>query len=463
MSGNSNDSHGNDEAVVLQMAQGATDDHKMAALVLATKMGTKTPGFLQKLYTAVGPKFLCKLLDGGSEARGAALPVVATLVTVPEVGRSRGIIEEVCPKVLGSFSGTDEEFSIVEAVSTSSPEAALQLVEGPRLLRVMSSAITSHNQSAKAHKVLRGVAAALCAVTSAHKVQSVRAGVFVEDALGPLFEEAMRVEDRSKFEVLETLCGLLDACADTMTAAAEQRALGRDLFMTWQECARASTAAVLTAKIGPGERCLALRAAQRIVELTGDRWTCAPWRSAECRKCARGLEPEKFAVLLVTSAAVEVRVILGDKTSENVQVFAASIALLEAAAGFLAAEEEEDDDDNNNNNGGVSGECSDSWWWQRLPAESLLYIRGAIVDALGDVLDFLEMCSDDRKEGRKAEGPRELFSMAAVRLLCAWIALDPDGPLTRKAARVLPYIRDYINRIFSPQHAKEMLELLEDY
>lgn len=446
-------SKGNDETVVLQMAQGKSDEHKMASLVLATKMGTKTPEFLQKFYTAIGTKFLCKLLSG-ADTRGAVLPVIATLVSVPEVSKSRGVIEEVCPKVLAGFGDTEEEFSIIETVASSSVGAASRLIEGPRLLGVMSGLVVAHEHSAQAHKVLRAVSAVYAASTSRTKVKP---GVLIEDALVPLFGEAMRAEDRSKFEVLETVCGLLDACADA--TASGQHALGRDLFMPWQECARSAIAAILTAKIGPEERCLALRAGQRITELTGDRWTCAPWRSPECKKCARDVEPDKFAMLLVSSAAVEVRVILGDRTSENVRVFAASIAILEEATGFLAADDEEDEED-----GGYGDEgSSDSWWWKLLQPSSLLYIRGAILDALGDVVDFLEMCSDDRKEGKKAEGPRELFSMAAVRFLCSWIALDPEGPLRRKASKVLPYITEYINKIFTPQNAREMLELLEDF
>lgn len=442
----------NDEALVLQMAQGKSDEHKMAGLVLATKMGTKTPEFLQKLYTAIGAKFLCKLLSG-TDTRSAVLPVIATLVSVPEVSKSRGIIEDVCPKVLADFGGTNEEFAIVETVASSSVSTANKLIEGPRLLRVMTTSIVSHKNSAQAHKVLRAVSAAYAASTARTKVKP---GILIEDVLVPLFGEAMRVEDRSKFDIMETACEILDACADD--TAAGQHAIGRDLFMPWQECARSAIAAILTAKIGPLERCLALRAGQRIIELTGDRWTCAPWKSAECKKCARDVEPDKFAMLLVSSAAVEVRVILGDRTSENVRVFAASIAILEEAAGFLAADDGEEGEEEDSYD-----ESSDSWWWKLLSPNSLLYIRGVILDALGDILDFLEMCNDDKKEGKKAEGPRELFSMAAVRFLCSWIALDPEGPHTRKASKVLPYITEYIHKIFSPQNAREMLELLEDF
>lgn len=440
----------NDETVVLQMAQGKSDEHKMGALVLATKMGTKTPEFLKKLYIAIGTKFFCKLL-AGADTRSAVLPVIATLVSVPEVSKSRGVVEEVCPKVLANFGGTEEEFTIIETVASSCVGAARRLIEGPRVLRVMTAAIVSHEHSDQAHKVLRAISAVYAATTAAGT--KVKPGTLIEDALVPLFGEAMRVEDRSKFEVLDTVCGLLDSCADD--SAAGQHALGRDLFMPWQECARSAIAAILTAKIGPEERCLALRAAQRIIEVTGDRWTCAPWKNAECKKCARDVDPDKFAMLLVSSAAVEVRVILVDKTSENVRVFAASIAILEEAAGFLAADNEEEEDDYD--------EDGDSWWWKLLSPNSLLYIRSAILDALGDILDFLEMCLDDKKEGKKAEGPRELFSMAAVRFLCSWIAMDPEGPLLRKTSKVLPYITEYIHKIFSPQNAKEMLELLEDF
>lgn len=245
-------------------------------------------------------------------------------------------------------------------------------------------------------------------------------------ALERIAGHAAQAEDATKFDALDAVAALLASVSDAeATAGCWDGGSSSTILPPWQESLRAAIAAVLTARrLGAPQRATVLACGARMFALAGDRWAVAPWSDAEQQRRAHGVTPAQFVAVLVSAAAVEVRVALSDPSkfasSEHTQkAVVASATLLEKAMLFLASDADDTDDSGGN----------DSWWWRELKPETLLQLRKALVEAVEDLLEFLEECAELKR-------PRTPLVALALRVVRSWTTLDAEGPFSERAALV---------------------------
>eukprot|EP00727_Mastigamoeba_balamuthi_P013710 m51a1_g8962 putative neurochondrin isoform x1 (682) ;mRNA; r:1062312-1064553 len=436
----------------LSLLRGGSDDHKLAGLLLLARTlqrhaqpPTPAPSapespasggvvvVLGAAFEATGPQFFARLLRTPPAAqpqsqspsfRELAVCVLSALCSDPCVPPRAA---PLCPLVADALADarSDSEAADALRVLGSLPAAQLLRCAGPeRLARALALRAAAAGCSAA---VRQHALALLCAVAAADAPAAER------HALPALCARMRAAQDPSKFDLLAALARIAPALCGAAPA------LPAPAAAEWHDDARAALAAVLSARLGPEQRCAALEVAAAMLRLRGPAWAVAPWPQrllapAEGPEGPEGPEgaplpalppPHALAALMASLASVEVRVLLETRGLEESDLQTRTIA---AAFGVLEAALE------------GTGAAEDAPW-SALPCESLLALRsalrGAVYDAIGYVLKHAGPEAPEAPAAPAAAPGAPL--LACLRLVGAWAACEPDD-LREELCEALPAV-----------------------
>ncbi|CAH9143271.1 unnamed protein product [Cuscuta epithymum] len=263
----------------LSLLRGGRDEQRLAGLLLAAKLcGKDDHTAIQKVYDAVGPQFMHRLLQtgmgkgssggGGDENRDAYLQlsivVFSAFCRVPEIAASEGMVS-MFPLIV--------EVTSRESVSSSLLEECYE---------ILHSVSAAHEE--KVYSEYARELASLVAVLS-------KQFAILQNAL--------------KFEVLNLLSSIM---SNKYSAPVHDalRLLPND---AWTTNLRIGSVDILQNRVAPSSKFQALVLSECVMSIVGERWLIGEM----ClRDATYSLSPDRCLLLVLESTRVEIDVILNE-------------------------------------------------------------------------------------------------------------------------------------------------------
>ncbi|TKW42067.1 hypothetical protein SEVIR_1G359800v4 [Setaria viridis] len=304
----------------LRLLRGERDEQKLAGLLVAANVcRAGDAGAVRKVYDAVGPRFLRRLLNTGlgkveggkEEEREAylrlALTVLAGLARVPEVAADEGVVSTV-PLVAEVVSKsadpaiTEECFELLSLIAIASEDGAYKFCE-PGVIDMIFLQISSLPDGSKCIELAINLMRLLV-----HKLKVDNMSVEKLQGMASMVTCLARL-----FAVLHTAVKF-DALHMLTTLLSQKESPLHDLLRSmpasiWESHIRVGITAILQNRVVSSEKLHALLLAECMMSILGE-----DWLSEDCKiqNTQNVLPVDKFVLLVLESARIEVAVLLNE-------------------------------------------------------------------------------------------------------------------------------------------------------
>ncbi|CAN6239156.1 unnamed protein product [Urochloa humidicola] len=304
----------------LRLLRGERDEQKLAGLLVAANVCTAgDAGAVRKVYDAVGPRFLRRLLNTGlgkveggkEEEREAylrlALTVLAGLARVPEVAADEGVVSTV-PLVAEVVSKSvdpaiiEECFELLSLIAIASEDGAYKFCE-PGVIDMIFLQISSLPDGSKCIELAINLMRLLV-----HKLKFDNMSVENMQGMTSMVTCLARL-----FAVLHTAVKF-DALHMLTTLLSQKESPLHDLLRSmpasiWESNIRVGITAILQNRVVSSEKLHALLLAECMMSILGE-----DWLSEDCKiqDTQNVLPVDKFVLLVLESARIEVSVLLNE-------------------------------------------------------------------------------------------------------------------------------------------------------
>nr|CAD1827788.1 unnamed protein product [Ananas comosus var. bracteatus] len=305
----------------LRLLRGDRDEQKLAGLLLASKLCGAGADAVLKVYGAVGPRFLSRLLitgmgKGAGDAKGAeereaylrlAITVLAAFARVPEIAASEGMVSEV-PLVAEIVSKATDQ-SIVEEcyeflllVALASEDGRAKFYE-PGVLDLLASHISNLPDGSRSLELAVRLLELLVNKLTIDMMndENLQGIASMVASLARLFAV---LHNAIKFDALHMLSVLLSQ-KDTPLHDALRSMPSR----IWAAHIRTGITAILQNRVVSSEKLQALLLAECMMSILGENWLLEQTNIPEEQK---PMPVEKFLLLVLESARIEVAVLLNE-------------------------------------------------------------------------------------------------------------------------------------------------------
>jgi len=304
----------------LRLLRGERDEQKLAGLLVAANVcRAGDADAVRKVYDAVGPRFLRRLLNTGlgkveggkEEEREAylrlALTVLAGLARAPEVAADEGVVSTV-PLVAEVVSKsvdpaiTEECFELLSLIAIASEDGAYKFCE-PGVIDMIYLQISNLPDGSKCIELAINLMQLLVHKLkvdnmSVEKLQGMTSMVTCLARLFAVLHTAV------KFDALHMLTALLSQKESPL----------HDLLRSmpasiWESHIRVGITAILQNRVVSSEKLHALLLAECMMSILGE-----DWLSEDCKiqDTQNVLPVDKFVLLVLESARIEVAVLLNE-------------------------------------------------------------------------------------------------------------------------------------------------------
>uniref|UniRef100_A0A7N0ZSR6 Neurochondrin n=1 Tax=Kalanchoe fedtschenkoi TaxID=63787 RepID=A0A7N0ZSR6_KALFE len=413
---------------LLKLLKGERDEQRLAGLLLVTKIckGDDHES-IRKVYEAVGPQFLDRLLRTGmgkgatGSTAGAnrdaylqlSVTVIAAFCRVPEIASSGDMISkiplifEVMP--LGSCTPVLAEcYEFLFLVSTASDDGVMKFY-GSGGMNVLASQMPTLPDGSQSLDLAIKLAQIIISKVTIPKVM-LDYPLKLLSLVATMARQFAIVHNALKFELLSFLTAVLS----TQFPAPLREALWSMTDNNWPGYVRVGVIAILQNRVGPTEKLQALILAESMMSIIGEGWLIDQTALPDVQE----LPPAERSVLLVLeSARVEVSVLLNeiaylkyeaatssqitDTMQQKQRNVATSFSLVERIIKLVSNIGSKED------TGIMSG-------------STFSKVISGLNETVGVVLDYLQ----DAREHKQKKGDDLL---ASVRLIGSYLAEAPDA------------------------------------
>ncbi|XP_060211625.1 uncharacterized protein LOC132639160 [Lycium barbarum] len=414
----------------LKLLRGERDEQRLAGLLLVTKLCNKDDHIaIRKVYDAIGPQFLHRLLQTGTRKESddsrdtylqVSITVLAALCRVPEIASSKDMVSKI-PLIVETISREASGSPIIQEcyeflffVSTANQEGVKTLYKTGGL-NVLASQIMNGSMIEHAMRLVQIIVTKL-EVYSEHSTELVM-------VVAALAKQFALLHNALKFEALSLLFAILSYgynCAPVYDAL---RLMGNGV---WSTNIRIGIMAILQNRVAPSHKLQALVLADCVMGIIGERWLIGEMNITDSQ--------DSLCLLLVLeSSRVEIAVLLNDlaylkyeasdtssSNRENILVkqrnLAVAFSLVEKIIKLISSFGEEE---YSTANDVISG-------------STFTKVISGLNETIGVVLDYLQ----DTKEHRQMKGDDLL---GAVRVIGSYLAQAPDA-CKDKVTQLLGYM-----------------------
>ncbi|WVZ73289.1 hypothetical protein U9M48_021615 [Paspalum notatum var. saurae] len=304
----------------LRLLRGERDEQKLAGLLVATNVcRAGDADAVAKVYHAVGPRFLLRLLNTGlgkteggkEEEREAylrlAVTVLAGLARVPEVAADVGVVSTV-PLVAEVVSKsadpaiTEECFELLSLIAIASEDGAYKFCE-PGVIDMIFLQIPGLPDGSKCIELAINLMQLLVHKLKVDNmsVEKLQGMTSMVTCLARLFAT---LHTAVKFDALHMLTALLSQKESPLHDSL--RSMPASI---WEFHIRVGITAILQNRVVSSEKLHALLLAECMMSILGEDWLSEDYKIQDNQNM---LPVDKFVLLVLESARVEVAVLLNE-------------------------------------------------------------------------------------------------------------------------------------------------------
>lgn len=304
----------------LRLLRGERDEQKLAGLLIAANVcRAGDAAAVAEVYRAVGPRFLRRLLNTGlgkveggkEEEREAylrlAVTVLSGLARVPEVAADEGVISIVplIAEVVSKSSEltiTEECFELLSLIAIASEDGAYKFCE-PGVMAMLFSQIINFPDGSRCSELAIHLIQLLAHKLRAENmsVENLQGMTSMVTSLATFFYV---LHTAVKFESLHILTTLLSQKESPL-----HDALRSMPSAIWQSHIRGGIISVLQNRVVSSEKLQALLLAECMMSILGENWLSKDYKVPDNEN---GMPIDKFVLLVLESARVEVAVLLNE-------------------------------------------------------------------------------------------------------------------------------------------------------
>ncbi|XP_029125303.1 neurochondrin isoform X2 [Cajanus cajan] len=302
----------------LKLLKGERDEQRLAGLLLVTKFcKADDHASLRRVYDAVGPRFLYRLLrtgmgSGTNDNRDAylslSITVLAVFCRVPEIASTEDMVLNI-PLVLEAIS-TQSGLSVLEEcyeflylVSAASGDGITRFCESGGM-KMLASQMCSMEDGSHLMELSFKL---LQLILSRKSLDIIQNDVLSEISVivAAIARQFAVLHNSLKFEALHLLNAILSS-KDSSQLRDAFRLLPQD---SWSSNIRIGIMAILQNRVAPAERLQALILAESMVSMYGEHWLV----SQVSKNDAKNPAPADMCLLLVLEQSrVEIAVLLNE-------------------------------------------------------------------------------------------------------------------------------------------------------
>uniref|UniRef100_A0A2P2L9B7 Uncharacterized protein MANES_03G012200 n=1 Tax=Rhizophora mucronata TaxID=61149 RepID=A0A2P2L9B7_RHIMU len=424
----------------LNLLKGERDEQRLAGLLLVTKFcrADDLPS-LSTIYSAVGPRFLDRLLrtgmgkgtnagGSGADNRDAylqlAVTVLAAFCRVPEIASSEDMVSKI-PIVLeiSSRSGSpvlEECYEFLYLVTASCEEGVTAFHES-RGMKVLASQMCTlpdgSHMMELAMKITHSMLSKLSQEFNTNSCMSELARM-----VASISRQFAVLHNHMKFEALHLLSRIFSSKYSEVLKDALHLITGNN----WSDYIHTGIVAILQNRVSPAEKLHALILAESMVSMLGEGWLIGQSSLADSHD---PMPADRCLLLVLESSRVEIAVLLNEiaylkyEASNNTSATAETIlskqrnvvvafSLIERIIKLVSTA------------GGVEGKLIDD--------STIVKVINGLNETINVVLEYLE----DAKEHREKKGDDLL---ASVRIVGSYLAEMPNA-CKEKVRELLAYL-----------------------
>ncbi|KAJ1281461.1 hypothetical protein BS78_04G307700 [Paspalum vaginatum] len=304
----------------LRLLRGERDEQKLAGLLVATNVcRAGDADAVAKVYHAVGPRFLLRLLstglgktEGGKEEEREAylrlaVTVLAGLARVPEVAADVGVVSTV-PLVAEVVSKsadpaiTEECFELLSLIAIASEDGAYKFCD-PGVMDMIFPQIAGLPDGSKCIELAINLMQLLVHKLKVDNmtVEKLQGMTSMVTCLARLFAT---LHTAAKFDALHMLTALLSQKESPLHDSL--RSMPASI---WESHIRVGITAILQNRVVSSEKLHALLLAERMMSILGEDWLSEDYKIQDNQNM---LPVDKFVLIVLESARVEVAVLLNE-------------------------------------------------------------------------------------------------------------------------------------------------------
>ncbi|KAK7279303.1 hypothetical protein RJT34_24351 [Clitoria ternatea] len=303
----------------LKLLKGERDEQRLAGLLLVTKFcKADDHSSLRKVYDAVGPRFLYRLLktgtvDNDNNNRDAylslSITVLASFCRVPDIASSEDMVFNI-PLILqvistqSASSVLEECYEFLYLVSTASESGITTLCESGGI-KILASHMSSLQDGSHLMEISFKLLQLILSRTSLNIVQNNDDLSEISVIVAAIARQFAVLHNSLKFEALHLLNAILSSNNSPQLRDAFQ-SLPQD---SWSHSIRIGIVAILQNRVAPAERLQALILAESMVSMYGEAWLVTQVSTNDVQDPA----PADMCLLLVLEQSrVEIAVLLNE-------------------------------------------------------------------------------------------------------------------------------------------------------
>ncbi|XP_060208842.1 uncharacterized protein LOC132636153 isoform X2 [Lycium barbarum] len=422
----------------LKLLRGERDEQRLAGLLLVTKFCNKDDHTaILKVYDAVGPQFLRRLLRTGTGKGGdggnrdaylqLSITVLAAFCRVPEIAASEDMVTKI-PLIVETMSREagspiiEECYEFLFLVSTANEEGVKTLFKSGGLNVLASQMMILPDGSHMIELAMRLVQIIVIKLPSENVYSEHSTDLSM--VVAAVAKQFVVLQNALKFEALHLLSAILSNGYSAPVYDA-LRLMENDV---WSTNLRIGIVAILQNRVAPSHKLQALVLAECVISIVGEGWLIGEMNLTDSQD---SLPADRCILLVLESSRVEIAVLLNDlaylkyeasKASSNTENIlmkqrnlGVAFSLVEKIIKLISS---------------FGGE--ESTVNVVISERTFTKIISGLNETIGVVLDYLR----DTKEHGQMKGDDLL---AAVRLIGSYLAEAPDA-CKDKVTELLGYL-----------------------
>ncbi|OIT08226.1 PREDICTED: neurochondrin isoform X1 [Nicotiana attenuata] len=305
----------------LKLLRGERDEQRLAGLLLVTKFCNKDDhAAIRKVYDAVGPQFLHRLLrtgmgkgsDGPGDNRDAylqlSITVLAAFCRVPEIAASEDMVTKIplIVEIMSTKAGSpiiEECYEFLFLVSAANEEGVKTMYESAGLHVVASQMSILPDGSHMIELAMKLVQIILIKLPSENVYSEHPADLSM--VVAAVAKQFAVLQNALKFEALHLLSTILSNSYSVPVYDA-LRLMKNDV---WSTNMRIGIVAILQNRVAPSHKLQALILAESVISIVGEGWLIGEMNLTNSQD---SLPADRCILLVLESSRVEIAVLLND-------------------------------------------------------------------------------------------------------------------------------------------------------
>ncbi|PHU06846.1 hypothetical protein BC332_23335 [Capsicum chinense] len=316
----------------LNLLRGKRDEQRLAGLLLVTKFWNKDDhGSIRKVYDAVGPQFLHRLLlngmgkgiDVGGNNRDVYLQLSITLLSafcrVPQIAASENMVTKI-PLIVETMSKEpgspiiEDCYEYLFLVSTANEEGVKTLYKSGGLNVLASQLMILPDGSHMIELAMRLVQIIVSKLPSENVYSEYPTDLSM--VVSAVAKQFAVLQNSLKFEALYLLSAILSNRYSAPVYDA-LRLMGNDV---WSTNMRIGIVAILQNRVAPSHKLQALFLAECVISIVGEGWLIGEMNLTGSQV---SLPADRCILLVLESSRVEIAVFLNDLAYLKYEAFKA--------------------------------------------------------------------------------------------------------------------------------------------